>query len=1117
MRKNKLITLLSSLTLAVAGIGAIAAGANESNKAKSVSASTSVDKDCYTFYAIDEVYATNDYRDLKIHMWDIQIDSSMGFDSSNLRADFDSAGCINDFVRASLDASSLVIDSYFDWQKDISTGKEWKITIPWYVTSFKYKLYAGSYWATDGDQTMSTKGYYNIYLCDGTWDNWKTSVVKQSYSSQDNVSQYAISAASNPSGAGSATVEGNGGSPVPSGNYYERQKITAKATANTGYSFSSWSDSGAAEHTFYASEDVALTANFTANTYDISLNANEGTGGPASVTATYGSAMPTLTSLPTRTGYTFDGYYDNATGGERYYNDDGTSAKAWDKASASTLYAHWAPNPKTPYTVNHYWQNTDLSTYTLHETDNLSGPTASQTQADAGFTVQSFSQTTIAPDGSTVININYNRIAYTMSYDLGIKPQGDIPTPSTMYYGCTPNECGVILPDLSGTWDGYTFVGWKYTGQGQDIEITQTTPYSIASNITITAQWEEIVPEVTVTVNNSAYGKVTDVLDEPVTSFTVPYGSEVEIDGSGLIIGDEMLFAVPTDYSAQYTYLFDNWSNISDGDVITEDIDITANFSQHANPVITICSCTGGFIKVDGNVVSSVTVPYQSEVSIDDDYILITNEEREVEIELTAESSDDSHYTYEFTGWGGISEGFITANTELTASFEPTPIPYSITYVTNGGTLNSGVPTSYDYESSAVTLPTATDFSSTPEHKKFDGWYNNADFEGEAILTIPAQSTGDKTFYAKWIAEEKVTISYYADSDLVRADEGYAGDNAPAAPEVPAKAGYNGSWDSSYETFPSSNVTVTAVYNKETYQITFNNGGGQGGSLSATSYQISDSAQTITITDPTKAGCTPSYSVSGATGVTISGNTITIPANTTGNISVTTNWSKVTYNVLFDPGDGTGGGLSNESYQISDSPQTITITDPVLEGYTPSYTLTSAPDGVTINGKTITIPANTIGNIAVSTSWTITPELEVEQFIEFFNNQMKVCDKDGKTNEGALSTAWASLFNKKGENDYDIYSDNLGTVISENAKSMLASAKADPEGTELEKFAFAYNYICGKYNLEDFAGRNPVVNSSSRLFSVSNVSSSTWIIASVAIVGIAAVGVFFIYRKRKEN
>ncbi len=80
----------------------------------------------------------------------------------------------------------------------------------------------------------------------------------------------------------------------------------------------------------------------------VTLNQQSGTGGTGSVTATYGAAMPGITK-PTRSCYTFGGYYTGTNGGgTQYYNAGGTSAKNWDMTIASTtLYAKWTLNTYT--------------------------------------------------------------------------------------------------------------------------------------------------------------------------------------------------------------------------------------------------------------------------------------------------------------------------------------------------------------------------------------------------------------------------------------------------------------------------------------------------------------------------------------------------------------------------------------------------------------------------------------------------------------------------------------------------------------------------------------------------------------------------------------------------
>ena len=99
--------------------------------------------------------------------------------------------------------------------------------------------------------------------------------------------------------------------------------------------------------------------------YTVTLNLASGTGGSTSVsTVRTGFDMPSAT-MPTRASYTFGGYFDQENGnGTKYYNADGSSAKAWDKHEASnsataTLYAHWTPiasyNVKANLASEAYW------------------------------------------------------------------------------------------------------------------------------------------------------------------------------------------------------------------------------------------------------------------------------------------------------------------------------------------------------------------------------------------------------------------------------------------------------------------------------------------------------------------------------------------------------------------------------------------------------------------------------------------------------------------------------------------------------------------------------------------------------------------------------------------
>ena len=140
--------------------------------------------------------------------------------------------------------------------------------------------------------------------------------------------------------------------------------ISTTKPNRTGYTFKGWydntawnasgakqyyTDAGASARTWDKTSDATLYAGWQANTTTVSFNSNNATGTTgiqtATVTATFDSNMPAIsTTKPTRTGWIFQGWYDNAdySAGTQYYTDAGASARTWNKDVASaTLYAGW--------------------------------------------------------------------------------------------------------------------------------------------------------------------------------------------------------------------------------------------------------------------------------------------------------------------------------------------------------------------------------------------------------------------------------------------------------------------------------------------------------------------------------------------------------------------------------------------------------------------------------------------------------------------------------------------------------------------------------------------------------------------------------------------------------
>jgi uncharacterized repeat protein (TIGR02543 family) len=132
-------------------------------------------------------------------------------------------------------------------------------------------------------------------------------------------------------------------------------------------------------------------------------------------------------------------------------------------------------------------------------------------------------------------------------------------------------------------------------------------------------------------------------------------------------------------------------------------------------------------------------------------------------VDLTFSLPTPTRDGYTFAGWYdnlGFSGNAVTSipagsmgNKTFWAKWTPnTPVQYTITYVLNGG-INSGAnQATYTIESLPLSLaaPTRTGYT-------FEGWYDNAVFL-YTVTSIPAGSTGDKTFYAAWM--ENYTITY---------------------------------------------------------------------------------------------------------------------------------------------------------------------------------------------------------------------------------------------------------------------------------------------------------------------------------------------------------------------
>ena len=211
---------------------------------------------------------------------------------------------------------------------------------------------------------------------------------------------------------------------------------------------------------------------------------------------------------------------------------------------------------------------------------------------------------------------------------------------------------------------------------------------------------------------------------------------------------------------------------------------------------------------------------------------------------------------YTFGGWytnsvfegDAVTEVATTETEDLTFYSKWTATVYSIVYMDGDTAIEGLEPTTYTIEE-AVKLPTTEKTGYT-----FDGWYDNADFEGDAVTEIALGTTGAKTFYAKWTAISYNIVYMDGETTLDLTPATYTIEDAVTLP-TPVKTGYDfGGWYTN-SVFEGDVVTEIALGSTEdrtfyakwtatVYTITYMDGSTTIEGLVPTNYTI-EAAETL--------------------------------------------------------------------------------------------------------------------------------------------------------------------------------------------------------------------------------------------------------------------------------
>ena len=603
------------------------------------------------------------------------------------------------------------------------------------------------------------------------------------------------------------------------GSYPYGATVPINAAVKAGYTWSKWT--GAAQLTakntaVTVTANASYTANATANRYTVTFNPNGGTVSPTTKSVTFNATYGELPT-PTRVGYTFAGWYTAKTGGAKV-----TATTVVKTAANHTLYAHWVARSDIAYTVRHFTQDLNAAktgvanTYSLHSTDALSGTSgatltlANLKKSITGFTYKEgkvdgnvVTTTTVAPDGSLVIDLYYGRntgykVVLTAGTGISATTGG-----GTYPYGATVTIDATVR-------SGYSWYRWTVTSTGSLAYSNKSwTLASIQGDVSYTAN--ATANKYTVTFDPNG-GKVSPT-SKSVTFESVygelptPTRPGYDFKGwytaktGGYQVSENTMVAIAGNHT-----LYARWTARNDTPYVvnhyTQDLNaaktgVADTYSLHStdkrtgtsDAVLTLSNLKkdiAGFTykegKVGGNVVTKTTIApdgsrvidlyYSRNVNCRIDLVAGTGISATtgsgtypygatVSIDATVKAGYTwSRWTITATGAQAFTEktrilSNIQGSTSYTAN--ATPSKYIVTFNPNGGTV--------DPETKTVTFDAPYGELPTPVRNNFifEGWYTERRGGTRVDASTVVTTAGNHTLYAQWTPASDMLINDFGD------------------------------------------------------------------------------------------------------------------------------------------------------------------------------------------------------------------------------------------------------------------------------------------------------------------------------------------------------------------
>ena len=488
---------------------------------------------------------------------------------------------------------------------------------------------------------------------------------------------------------------------------------------------------------------TALTvyAQFVGLTYTITYNGNGNTGGvvpPRGSVQVGGSAyvIDGATTPPTKTGYTFDGWYTTSTG------SGGTSfavGASYSSAANLNLFAKWTANTNA-ISYNANTGTGDVPTSGSYISGAVNAYTVLAKPAGLTKTGSDFIGWNTVANGSgisysagaflttltdTILYAQWGVSTYSYSYQLngGTSAQ---PASGTAVYNT------VITLPIAPTRNGFTFAGWN---DGSPIALS-TTSVTLTSNKILVAQWT-------------------------AQSFSITYDGNTSTSGSvsaGAYVAGGVPYAIAANSFTKTGYNFIGWYTTANGTGGAA-YAVGAGYSTTANLVLYAQWAPASYtITYNANGATSGTVPSAGTLTTGTTFSASTNSGTLVKT------------GYEFAGWNTSAagtgtpiavSGVVTTTSNLILYAKWTIISPTITFNDGAATAALSVfpaNTSAQY-GSLYTLPavdSATVISTV--NYIFTGWSDgSATYNSGQSYRM---GTSNVIFTAQWVALFDVTYIY---------------------------------------------------------------------------------------------------------------------------------------------------------------------------------------------------------------------------------------------------------------------------------------------------------------------------------------------------------------------